>query len=63
MSNKKFRKLLEPAYIGKVRTRNRFIKNGTGLFYDTKADRGHMKDTNIAGYEALSKGGVGLLVA
>ena len=63
MSSNKFRKLMEPAYIGKIRTRNRIIKNGTGLFYDTKADRGHMNDTNIACYESLSKGGVGLLVA
>jgi 2,4-dienoyl-CoA reductase (NADPH2) len=62
MSNKKFRKLMEPAYIGQVRTRNRIIKNGTGLFYDTKADGGHMNDTNIACYETMSKGGVGLLV-
>jgi 2,4-dienoyl-CoA reductase (NADPH2) len=54
---------MESAYIGPVHTRNRIMKNGTGLFYDTKADRGHMNDTNIAAYETLSKGGVGLLVA
>jgi 2,4-dienoyl-CoA reductase (NADPH2) len=54
---------MEPAYIGRVQSRNRIIKNGTGLFYDTKEERGHMNDTNIAVYEALAKGGVGLLVA
>ena len=58
-----FQKLMEPAYIGKVRTRNRMMKNGAHLFYDTKADGGHMNDRNIAFYETLAKGGVGLIVA
>jgi 2,4-dienoyl-CoA reductase (NADPH2) len=59
----RFRKLMEPAYIGTVRTRNRMMKNGAHLFYDTKADGGHMNDRNIAFYETLAKGGVGLIVA
>ena len=59
----RFQKLMEPAYIGQVRTRNRIMKNGTHLFYDTKADGGHMNDRNIAFYETLAKGGVGLIVA
>ena len=59
----RFQRLMEPAYIGKVRTRNRIMKNGTHLFYDTKADSGHMNDRNIAFYETLAKGGVGLIVA
>jgi 2,4-dienoyl-CoA reductase-like NADH-dependent reductase (Old Yellow Enzyme family) len=54
---------MEPAYIGKVRTRNRMMKNGAHLFYDTKANGGHMNDRNIAFYETLAKGGVGLIVA
>src|SRR4030043_1730684 len=62
-SMNKFQKLMEPAYIGQVRTRNRIIKNGAHLFYDTKADGGHMNDKNIAFYETLAKGGVGLIVA
>jgi 2,4-dienoyl-CoA reductase (NADPH2) len=60
---KKFQKLMEPAYIGQLRTRNRIMKNGTHLFYDTKADSGHMNDRNIGFYETLAKGGVGLIVA
>jgi len=59
----RFQRLMEPAYIGKVHTRNRMMKNGTHLFYDTKADGGHMNDKNIAFYETLAKGGVGLIVA
>jgi 2,4-dienoyl-CoA reductase (NADPH2) len=39
------------------------MKNGTHLFYDTQADGGHMNDRNIAFYETLAKGGVGLIVA
>jgi 2,4-dienoyl-CoA reductase (NADPH2) len=39
------------------------MKNGAHLFYDTKADGGHMNDRNIAFYETLAKGGVGLIVA
>src|SRR4030043_676544 len=62
-SMNKFKKLQEPGYIGSMRTKNRIIKNGTHLFYDTKADSGHMNDRNIAFYETLAKGGVGLIVA
>jgi 2,4-dienoyl-CoA reductase (NADPH2) len=59
----KFMKLQASSSIGSVRTKNRIIKNGTHLFYDTKADGGHMNDRNIAFYEMLAKGGVGLIVA
>jgi 2,4-dienoyl-CoA reductase (NADPH2) len=62
-SKNKFKRLQEPGYIGSVRTRNRMMKNGAHLFYDTEADRGHMNDRNIAFYETLAKGGVGLIVA
>jgi 2,4-dienoyl-CoA reductase (NADPH2) len=60
--DKKFQKLLEPGYIGSVRTKNRIMKNGTHLFYDTKADHGHMNDRNVAFYESLARGGTGLIV-
>jgi 2,4-dienoyl-CoA reductase (NADPH2) len=39
------------------------MKNGAHLFYDTPADGGHMNDRNIAFYETLAQGGVGLIVA
>jgi 2,4-dienoyl-CoA reductase (NADPH2) len=64
MSNHtRFQRLTEPASIGKVRTKNRMMKNGAHLFYDTKEDGGHMNARNIAFYETLAKGGVGLIVA
>jgi len=61
VSNSKiFDRLLEPGYIGKVRTRNRMIKaaNGTS-FIETS---GYVGKRALAYYEALAKGGVGLLV-
>jgi 2,4-dienoyl-CoA reductase (NADPH2) len=61
MSDKgEFQKLLEPGYIGKVRTRNRIIKtaNGTSFIEPT----GYVGDRALAYYETLAKGGVGLLI-
>jgi 2,4-dienoyl-CoA reductase (NADPH2) len=58
--NKSFNKLLEPGYIGKVRTRNRMIKTGTHFGF-TGDNTGHMTDSSIAIYERLAKGGIGLL--
>jgi len=54
-----FDKLLEPAYIGKLKLRNRMIKtaNGTSFVEPT----GFISDRMIAYYENLAKGGVGLL--
>lgn len=59
-SSKKFEKLLQPGYIGKVRTRNRMIKaaNGTSFIEPT----GYIGERAIAYYEALARGGVGLLI-
>ncbi len=59
-SSKKFEKLLEPGYVGKVRTRNRMIKaaNGTSFIEPT----GYVGERAIAYYEALARGGVGLLI-
>ncbi len=58
MSSQKFEKLLEPGFIGKVRTRNRIIKtaNGTSFIEPT----GYVGDRALAYYEAMAKGGVGL---
>jgi 2,4-dienoyl-CoA reductase (NADPH2) len=54
-----FARLLEPGYIGKLKTRNRIIKtaNGTSFVEPT----GFISDRMIAYYENLAKGGVGLL--
>jgi 2,4-dienoyl-CoA reductase (NADPH2) len=59
----KFRKLREPIYIGKVLLKNRMMKNGTGMFWDDPTTGGYMNDKYIAFFEALAKGGAGLVVS
>ena len=56
----RFERLLEPGYIGRVRTRNRIVKtaSGTGL---TQPD-GTQGEAIMAYYEALAKGGVGMII-
>jgi 2,4-dienoyl-CoA reductase (NADPH2) len=56
----RFEKLAEPIYIGKVRLRNRIMKNGTGFFWDDPSTGGFMNDRYIAFFEALAKGGLAL---
>jgi 2,4-dienoyl-CoA reductase (NADPH2) len=60
-SNKRFEKLLEPYRIGPVKTRNRIIKTGASTCYWHENDL-HMSEKAKAYYEALAKGGVGLLI-
>ncbi len=60
MTDNRFKKLLEPGYIGKVRTRNRIIKtaNGTSFIEPT----GYVGDRALGYYETMAKGGVGLII-
>jgi 2,4-dienoyl-CoA reductase-like NADH-dependent reductase (Old Yellow Enzyme family) len=60
-SSRRFEKLLEPFNIGPVRTRNRIIKTGASTCYWHENDL-HMSEKAKAYYEALAKGGVGLLI-
>jgi 2,4-dienoyl-CoA reductase (NADPH2) len=57
---KKFAKLLEPSHIGSVKTRNRIYKPAAGMmcFHD---DELHMNPITLGFYEAVARGGVGLL--
>ncbi|MGD9211488.1 MAG: FAD-dependent oxidoreductase, partial [Desulfobacteraceae bacterium] len=55
-----FEKLAEPIYIGKVRLKNRMMKNGTGFFWDDPTTGGFMNDRYIAYFETLAKGGLAL---
>ena len=57
----RFEKLLQPHHIGPVKTRNRIIKTGAGMFM-WHEDELHMNETVKAFYEALARGGVGLLI-
>jgi 2,4-dienoyl-CoA reductase (NADPH2) len=57
----KFEKLLEPGYIGPVKTRNRIIKTGAGLLMWHEDDV-HMPKEMLAFYESMARGGVGLII-
>ena len=57
----KFDRLLAPGFIGKVKTRNRIIKTAAGTRYTHNEDL-HLRDVARAYYEALARGGVGLLI-
>lgn len=59
-SSAKFRKLMEPGYIGSVPTRNRLLKTGSspGFF---PWEGGNIQQKAIDYYEALAKGGAGLV--
>jgi len=61
VDRKRFEKLLEPGYIGSVKTRNRMIKSGATLLY-WHEDELRMNETIKAFYDALARGGVGLLI-
>jgi 2,4-dienoyl-CoA reductase (NADPH2) len=57
-----FRRLMEPGSIGSVRTKNRILKTGSTLgFYPWEG--GHIQQKVIDGYEALAKGGAGIVAA
>jgi 2,4-dienoyl-CoA reductase (NADPH2) len=58
--NKRFQKLLEPSYIGKVKTRNRIIKTAQGSSFIEPT--GYVGEQAKAYYETMAKGGVGLLI-
>ncbi len=61
MSDQKFRKLLEPFHIGKVKTRNRIIKTASGTSFWSPGER-RVTEKGLAYYEALARGGVGLIM-
>ena len=57
----RFKKLLEPCYIGRVKTRNRMIKTASQTyFFDSGEHR--ISERAKAFYEALARGGVGLVI-
>ncbi len=56
-----FERILEPGYIGSVKTRNRIIKTGAGLLMVHEDDL-HMREEVKALYEGIARGGVGLLI-
>ncbi len=61
MANKQFEKLLEPGYIGPVKTRNRMVKTGAGVMMWHESET-TMNGKVMAYYESLARGGIGLLI-
>src|SRR5512137_2436973 len=59
--NTRFEKLLSPGQIGKIKTKNHIIKTANGTSY-IEHETGYVGDRALAYYEALAKGGVGLLI-
>jgi len=57
----RYERLLEPAQIGSVRTRNRIVKTGASMCY-WHSDHTHMAEKAKAYYGAVARGGVGLLI-
>ncbi|MGA2106135.1 MAG: FAD-dependent oxidoreductase [Syntrophorhabdales bacterium] len=60
MTEKAYTKLLEPGRIGNVKTRNRIYKTAAGMMY-FHDDELHMNGITLGFYEALARGGVGLI--
>jgi 2,4-dienoyl-CoA reductase (NADPH2) len=58
----RFEKLLEPGYIGKVKTRNRMVKSAAygWILYDMANDT--LRTEGLAYYEAIARGGIGLQI-
>ena len=56
----KYTKLLEPGYIGKVRTRNRIYKTGAGMM-TFHQDELSMNENSLGYYDALARGGAGVV--
>jgi 2,4-dienoyl-CoA reductase (NADPH2) len=56
----RFRMLMEPGYLGSVRTRNRLLKTGSTLGFYPWED-GHIQQEVIDSYEVLAKGGAGIV--
>jgi len=56
----RFEKLLSPASIGQVRTRNRIIKTAAGMTF--VGEYGYCGERRAAFYEALARGGAGMII-
>jgi 2,4-dienoyl-CoA reductase (NADPH2) len=61
IGNPRFDKLLEPYHIGRVQTRNRMIKTAAGVFFFNPG-MPRINERAKAFYEALARGGVGLII-
>jgi 2,4-dienoyl-CoA reductase (NADPH2) len=60
MSSGRFSRLMEEAFIGKLKLRNRLIKTASGTSFVEPT--GFVSDRMIAYYEGIARGGIGLLI-
>jgi 2,4-dienoyl-CoA reductase (NADPH2) len=60
MNSARFTKLLQPGQIGRIKTKNRMIKTANGTSFIERD--GYVGERAIAYYEAMAKGGTGLLI-
>lgn len=56
----KFKKLTEPGQIGRLRIKNRMVKPGQAVLFSSK--EGYITDRNLAHYEVIAQGGIGLII-
>ena len=57
----KYRHLAAPIKIGQLELKNRFMKNGTGFFWDDTSTGSHMNQRYLDYFETLAKGGTALI--
>jgi 2,4-dienoyl-CoA reductase (NADPH2) len=57
----KYEHLATPIELGGLQLKNRFMKNGTGFFWDDPQTGGFMNDRYLDYFETLAKGGVALI--
>ena len=57
-----FDMLLEPSYIGHVKTRNRMVKTGAGMALCDVNESGYVTEKEKIFYDAIARGGVGLII-
>ena len=61
MSSAGYERLGEQIYIGSCKLRNRMVKTGASMWYWDENET-HMNQRTLAFYEAIAKGGIGLLI-
>ncbi|MGC3954542.1 MAG: FAD-dependent oxidoreductase [Propionicimonas sp.] len=57
----RYQHLAQPLNLGSVTLRNRFMKNGTGFFWDDPATGGFMNQQYLDYFEVLARGGTALI--
>ena len=57
----KYKRLFEPGFIGRIKTKNRFVRTGAGTDYVDKEGVLKIKQ-ELPFYKALARGGVGLII-